>query len=318
MSWTRFKATVSVAISCFMFLTMLSLNGETKPRSRYFYNGDGRITIINGKNGVKFMGKYRGYDGMYDEKAIRSIYRVFGAKHGDPLAEISMRLIEFLDYLEDQLNPGASITIISGWRSPEYNTKLRQQGQLAATASLHQYGMAVDFKLSGVSSKWIWEYVQSIGFGGTGYYNGDYVHVDVGPARFWDQETSGVGTDISDYNKLIMLMTDQDIYYPGETVTMRFVRMTAFPIGVSTEFSLEKVSRYEKLKNAVPFHPKFRTQVEGKCPQFQNIGQMLGITWELPHDLSPGRYKIRANFCNKNWQDMPDHIVTPEFDVYPR
>lgn len=318
MPWTRLQITLIALISCLIFLTMLTLNGEAKPRSRYFYNGDGRINLINAKNRAKFQGKYRLEGGRYDENALKSIHRVFGARYGDPVSEVSMRLIEFLDYIEDHFNPGASMTIISGWRSPEYNKMIRQQGALAATASLHQYGMAADFKLRGVSSKRIWEYVQSIGFGGTGYYNGNYVHVDVGPARFWDQETSGVGTDISDYNKRIMLVTDKDIYFPGETVTMRFVRMTAFPISVSPKFSLERISKYESLKSSVAFQPAFRTQASGKCPEFHDIGQMLGIKWELPHDISPGKYQIRAAFCNKQWQQMPEQIVTPEFDVYPR
>ena len=46
----------------------------------------------------------------------------------------------------------------------------------------------------------------------TGYYHGDVVHIDVGPARFWDETTSGVGTGISDGNKLIGIITDYDVY----------------------------------------------------------------------------------------------------------
>ena len=99
---------------------------------------------------------------------------------------------------------------------------------------------------------------------------------------------------------------------------MRFVRMTAFPIGVSPEFSLERVSRYESLKSTVTFQPAFRTQSTGKCPEFQDVSQMLGIKWDLPQDISPGKYQIRSAFCNKQWQEMPDQIVTPEFEVYPR
>jgi len=106
--------------------------------------------------------------------------------------------IEFTDYLEDQLGKGTLITITSGYRPPEYKAKLRKWGALAAKASLHQYGMAADFTMDGVPSKRVWEYAEAIGFGGTGYYHGETVHADVGPSRFWDEKTSGIGTGLSE------------------------------------------------------------------------------------------------------------------------
>jgi len=29
----------------------------------------------------------------------------------------------------------------------------------------------------------------------------------------------------------------------------------------------------------------------------------------------PGRYKIRASFCQRLWEEMPTQAYTPEFDV---
>ncbi|CAB5080061.1 hypothetical protein D3OALGA1CA_112 [Olavius algarvensis associated proteobacterium Delta 3] len=81
-----------------------------------------------------------------------------------------------------------------------------------------------------------------IGFGGAGYYHENVVHVDVGPARSWDEKTSGVGTGISDDNKLIGIVTDYDVYRPGEKLLWRFIRMTAFPIQVNTEFVMERLA----------------------------------------------------------------------------
>ncbi|MBR9984864.1 MAG: hypothetical protein KFF68_03030 [Desulfosarcina sp.] len=95
--------------------------------------------------------------------------------------------------------------------------------------------MAADFILEGVSSKRVWEYVRSIGFGGTGYYHGKTGHVDVVSARFWDEKSSGVGTGLSDDNKLIGMVTDYDVYGPGELVRLSFIRMTAFPIMVQSD-----------------------------------------------------------------------------------
>ncbi len=153
----------------------------------------------------------------------------------------------FIDFLQDRLKPDALVTITSGYRNPEYNTGLRNRGGLAAKASLHQYGMAADLIMEGVHPETLWDAVKALGFGGAGYYHGKTVHLDVGPARSWDENTSGVGTGISDDNKLIGLVTDYDVYQPGMTVMLRFIRMTAFPIRVIPEFSL-KFDRMETVQ----------------------------------------------------------------------
>lgn len=286
--------------------------------SRYFYNGDGRINLLGAKNGISFNGRYRQSKGIYDEKALKTIHRLFGGQNDKPFSTISLRLIEFLDYLEDNLHPGARITIVSGWRSPQYNTDLRNKGRLAAKASLHQYGMAADIKIQGTSSKRVWNTVKKLGFGGTGYYKGKLVHIDVGPARSWDEKTSGVGTDISTQNKLIGLVTDYDIYLPGEMIDLRFIRMTAFPIGVIPEFVLEKVETDGQSKEIACFKPSFAVAAKSQCPQFSDIDQMMGIRWKLPSDILPGRYKIRTSFCQRLWEDMATEIVTPEFAINHR
>ena len=313
------KPTLGFGIVALFLLGLIAvdtaLSENVTDVSRYFYNGDGRLNLLSGKNGITFNGQYRKSKGIYDNKALKTIHRLFGAEKDRPLSTISLRLIEFLDYLEDNLHPGARITIVSGWRSPQYNTDLRNKGRLAAKASLHQYGMAADLKIKGISSRRVWNTVKKLGFGGTGYYKGELVHIDVGPARSWDENTSGVGTDISTQNKLIGLVTDYDIYLPGEMMDLRFIRMTSFPIGVTPEFVLERLEKNGQLKEIVRFKPSFAIAAKSQCPQFSDIGQMMGIGWKLPIGILPGRYKIRASFCQRLWEDMPAQIYTPEFDV---
>ena len=175
------------AILCF---SLFPLCYADLPPSRYFHCGDGHIHLISVKNSASFKGQYRTDDGSYNQEALKGIHQVFCASYGDPISEISLRLIEFLDSLEDVLCPEGRITIISGWRSPEYNRKLRDKGKLAAKASLHQYGMAADIKIEGIHPEHIWNHIKGLGFGGVGYYHGDLVHVDVGPPRSWDETSS--------------------------------------------------------------------------------------------------------------------------------
>lgn len=273
------------------------------------------MQLVSKKNGQIFEGVYRSAAGRYDETALRAIYRVFGAAYDPAFPRLSLRLIAFLDFLEDRLRPGALITITSGYRSPEYNTRVRTQGGLAAKASLHQYGMAADIIVDGVPSKQVWNFVKSIGYGGTGYYHGRTVHVDVGPARSWDEKTSGVGTGISDDNKLIGMVTDFDVYRPGEKVTLRFIRMTAFPIGVVPVFALKRITSEGAAGEGTTFEPRFAKSIDGTCPQFDDIEQMAAIGWALPPDLSAGRYAVHARFCGISWETMPPEVVTPTFQV---
>jgi len=207
------------------------------------------------------------------------------------------------------------MTVTSGYRSPTYHTQLRHQGRLAATPGLHQYGMAADIKIAGADSKRIWSYVKTLGFGGAGYYHGDTVHIDVGPARSWDEKSSGVGTGISDDNKLIGLVTDYDRYRPADRVLLRFIRMTAFPIGVAPEFELVHQIEKEPEGNAIRFKPSFGVANKGTCPQIKNIGPTSVIQWQLPEHVPAGRFIIRAGFCGNMWAAMPSRISTAEIEI---
>jgi uncharacterized protein YcbK (DUF882 family) len=287
----------------------------SKDIGRYFFQGDGKITLYSERVKKSFSGSYRKGNGSYDEKALKKICRVFEAPYAPSRIGLSLRLIEFIDYLEDHLNRGAKITVVSGYRKPEYNAMLRKKGNLAAKASLHQYGMAVDLKIEGVEAEDLWYYVRHINFGGAGYYHGDVVHIDVGPARFWDENTSGVGTGISDGNKLIGIITDYDIYRPGMTITLRFIRMTAFPIFVNPKFSLAREGDRDKLNYLIDFKPNFNMLRKDGCLSFNNIDDMDNIKWKLPMNLKSGRYKIEARFCGDSWPDMPRQVGTPVFKI---
>lgn len=281
------------------------------PSSRFFISGDGKINLAG--KGSAFSGTYRKADGSYDAAAMRKINALYGSRHGVPGAEISPRFLEFLDFLQDSLAPGKRITIHSGYRSPKYNTGLRDKGKLAAKASLHQYAMAADIRIEGVSSERVWNFIRELGYGGAGFYHGSLVHVDSGPARSWDETTSGVGTDISDDNKLIDLMTDRDIYLPGDEMHLQFTRMTAFPIGVSPAFALERV---EGGKAGKPVSLKSSLSSAGtECPKLSSIESMADARVLLPEDVPPGRYRVRGSFCEKEWEAMPDSVESREIEV---
>jgi len=298
-----------------IFIAVASLPSRGFCETRYFFSGDGKIHIVGAKNGISFNGTYRRPDGSYDPSAMQKIHSAFSAKYGNPVSEISTRFIEYLDYIQDHYNPKARITIISGYRSPSYNTGLRNKGRLAAKASLHQYGMAADIKIDGVKAENLWHFIRENNFGGAGYYHGTAVHVDSGPARFWDETTSGVGTDISDDNKLIEVVMDKDIYKTGEKIKIRFTRATLFPVSASPNFRLEELSRSDKWKLKKTIRAKFPNNSDEECVSMKNIDEMTGIYLDLPEKTPPGRYRISAEFCGEIPESMPAIKESAIFEI---
>lgn len=315
-SWMKISTqSLKVWAAGLLITALITNSAAAEDIRRFVHSGDGRIELFNAKNGRSFSGEYDLGARRYDTKALERIALVFGASKEDPLAGISLRLIAFLDYLQDHFDPAARIEIVSGWRSPAYNAKLRKDGRLAATASLHQYGMAADIVISGVSSERVWRFIRDIGFGGAGYYHGRTVHVDVGPARFWDENSSGVGSGLADDNKLIGLVTGYDRYRPGELVVLRFIRMTGFPIGVTPEFVLKRVEQGAGPQSVAVGRPEFNVDVDGICPRFGTIADMMDIRYRLPERLPAGRYTLGARFCESDWEAMPGEVVTPPFEI---
>ncbi len=311
---TRIAGLVIVLLSLTM---VLPPEGYTEMK-RFYFSGDGFLHLKSRKNGKTFNGRYRDGDQRYIEQAYQKICAVFGAPYDAQQRVLSLRLIEYLDFLGDRMGSDAVLTITSGYRAPEYNKRLRKGGALAAKASLHQYGMAADLIMDGVSSERVWHYVRELNFGGTGYYHGKTVHVDVGPARYWDEKSSGVGTGLSDDNKLIGLVTDYDRYAPGDWITLKFIRMTAFPIMVHTEFSMIHEDTETMGKEAVTVVPDFGPGTTDRCRKFDNIRQMAFLRWQVPATVKPGRYTIHARFCESEWKQMPNAVNTPEFEVRTR
>lgn len=78
------------------------------------------------------------------------------------------------------------VDIVSGFRAPKYNLILRKKGRRVARKSEHTFGHAVDFRLPGVTTERLRNWARSLRLGGVGYYRDDkFVHVDIGPVRYW-------------------------------------------------------------------------------------------------------------------------------------
>lgn len=284
---------------CVALLPVPSGAQPAQPTDRYFLSGDGVLQLSNAKNGRAGKIRYRLPDGSYPQAAQQKIDRIFGiAASSDE--HISARFISFLDYFEDRFQ--RSIRIISGYRSPAYNATLRERGALAAKTSLHMEGMAADIQVGKRIGAQAFAVIKELDCCGVGYYHGSSLHVDTGPARYWDETSSKVQTDISDHNKRIMVRTDKDIYLPGETIQLRLARITDYPLGVVSGFSVIRDT-----------HVLQEFSLNGSrdaCLAVRDPRDKM-MRWTIPEDFQANdKVQIQLRFCDKPFPEMLDQIAS--------
>jgi len=82
----------------------------------------------------------------------------------------------------------AKYEVISGYRSPATNAKLRAAGHAVAEKSQHMEGHAMDVRLKGCSLTKLRDLALAAGRGGVGFYpRSNFVHIDTGRVRSWEE-----------------------------------------------------------------------------------------------------------------------------------
>lgn len=78
------------------------------------------------------------------------------------------------------------VEVVSGYRSPKLNERLRKKGREVASDSQHTHGNALDFRLPGVPAVELARAAGEVHVGGIGTYReSNFIHVDTGRARTW-------------------------------------------------------------------------------------------------------------------------------------
>lgn len=82
------------------------------------------------------------------------------------------------------------LEILSGYRTPASNNKLREAGVPAARQSLHMVGRAADIRIANLNAEVLGGLVKSFRQGGVGFYyragpSGGWIHADTGLQRTW-------------------------------------------------------------------------------------------------------------------------------------
>jgi uncharacterized protein YcbK (DUF882 family) len=125
-------------------------------------------------------------DGKYDKAALKELNYIFRDHYNGAVRKMDPRLFDFLYSIQQKLQCKEPFNLISGYRSPATNRKLRKQKKGVARRSLHIKGKAADIRIPGLSIKEIRKVAYELYGGGVGYYpRSNFVHVDVGRVRFW-------------------------------------------------------------------------------------------------------------------------------------
>lgn len=119
--------------------------------------------------------------------AIGSLNRFLRDHYTGEIGAIDTEVLDLLFALHREVESERPFEIISAYRSPATNARLRRQGSGGvAKRSLHMQGRAIDVRLPGVALADLREAARSLKIGGVGYYPGsNFVHVDTGRVRHW-------------------------------------------------------------------------------------------------------------------------------------
>jgi uncharacterized protein YcbK (DUF882 family) len=151
-------------------------SATAQERTLSFYNihNQERLTVI-----------YRRGDD-YVPEALTDINRILRDSLCGDEHPIDPHVLDFLYDLLQKLDYRGEVQIICGYRSVETNTMLHKQTSGVVLGSMHIQGRALDFRLTGLDMKKVWETARSMKRGGTGYYKAsNFVHIDTGPVRSW-------------------------------------------------------------------------------------------------------------------------------------
>jgi uncharacterized protein YcbK (DUF882 family) len=124
--------------------------------------------------------------GKYVKDALQEISYLFRDIHTGDMHAIDTALLDQLYDLKTLIGVKKPFHIVSGYRSPYTNAKLRQRSHAVAKHSLHMQGRAIDIRIEGVETKVIRNAALAMRSGGVGYYpKANFVHLDTGEFRTW-------------------------------------------------------------------------------------------------------------------------------------
>jgi uncharacterized protein YcbK (DUF882 family) len=152
----------------------MSFVAEDRKLSFYNTHTHERLTVIYKR------------DGNYIPEALKKICKILRDHRSGDIYDMDPELMDYLYDLLTEVGNHGEVHIISGYRSPKTNNKLRQNSNGVAKGSLHMQGKALDFRLPGTDTAVLRDKALAMKRGGVGYYKkSDFIQIDTGRVRHW-------------------------------------------------------------------------------------------------------------------------------------
>jgi uncharacterized protein YcbK (DUF882 family) len=179
-------------------------NGDTRTLSFYHTHSQERLTVTFKR------------DGRYDKDALRKLNHFLRDWRNQKEIDMEPRLFDVVWEVQKDAGSNAAIQIISAYRSPETNDKLRSRSSGVAKHSQHMLGRAMDIHVPDVSMSKIREAGLRLQRGGVGFYPTSakpFVHLDVGSVRHWPRMTR---------DQLVALFPDgRTVHLPTDNIPLK-------------------------------------------------------------------------------------------------
>jgi uncharacterized protein YcbK (DUF882 family) len=125
-------------------------------------------------------------EGQYNQQGLNQLDHLLRDHRSGESTLISRTLLDDIPTVQQLFKPNQAIEIISGYRSPKTNEKLRAMGHGVAKRSLHMQGKAIDIRIPGINLRQVRKAALALKSGGVGYYpKSGFIHLDVGRVRQW-------------------------------------------------------------------------------------------------------------------------------------
>jgi uncharacterized protein YcbK (DUF882 family) len=125
-------------------------------------------------------------NGRYDPRVLSRLNVFLRDHYANKVGQIDPEVFDLLYVVQAKLGTTEPFRVISGYRSPSTNAALRAESSNVALHSYHMKGMAIDVALPDRRPTAIAQCATAMRCGGVGTYRSSgFVHLDVGPVRYW-------------------------------------------------------------------------------------------------------------------------------------
>jgi uncharacterized protein YcbK (DUF882 family) len=144
-----------------------------------------RIALTNLHTGEQVETDYFS-NGDYVPESLEQIEKVLRDFRNGERHAMDPKLMDYLVEVAAKVGSKPVFSVISGYRSPETNERLREKSTGVSQHSLHMQGRAIDVRINGVDCAALAASALELKRGGVGYYRAsNFVHLDTGAFRTW-------------------------------------------------------------------------------------------------------------------------------------